>query len=149
MKERIRPTKTGLFMTELLICVGVFSLCAAVCVGLFVKSELMSQDSADLNQAVIEARNAAECFKAAGGDLEKTAELTGGRIGAEESLFLEFDQNWEQLKAETRRGSFELTLDVKPGEGCSDASLSVKRWINENTWEKILRWEISALEVTP
>lgn len=78
--ERIKPTRSGLFAIELLIAVGVFSLCAAICVGLFVRSEVMSQDSADLNRAVAEARSAAECFKAVGGDLEKTAELTGGQI---------------------------------------------------------------------
>ena len=80
--ERIKPTRSGLFAIELLIAVGVFSLCAAICVGLFVRSEVMSQDSADLNRAVTEARSAAECFKAVGGDLEKTAELTGGRRSA-------------------------------------------------------------------
>ena len=77
--ERIKPTRSGLFAIELLIAVGVFSLCAAICVDLFVRSEVMSQDSADLNRAVTEARSAAECFKAVGGDLEKTAELTGGK----------------------------------------------------------------------
>ena len=33
--ERIKPTRSGLFAIELLIAVGVFSLCAAICVGLF------------------------------------------------------------------------------------------------------------------
>ena len=51
MEERIRPTKSGLFAIELLIAVGVFSLCAAICVGLFVRSEVMSQESADLTRA--------------------------------------------------------------------------------------------------
>ena len=81
MDERIKPTKSGLFAIELLIAVGVFSLCAAICVGLFVRSEIISQDSADLNQAVTAARSASECFKAAGGDLQRTAELTDRLIG--------------------------------------------------------------------
>ena len=89
MDERIKPTKSGLFAIELLIAVGVFSLCAAICVGLFVRSEIISQDSADLNQAVTAARSASECFKAAGGDLERTAELTGGEV-SNGVLFLEF-----------------------------------------------------------
>lgn len=151
MNERVRPTKTGLFMTELLICVGVFSLCAAVCVGLFVKSEVISQNSADLTRAVAEARNAAECFKAAGGDLERTAALTGGEAAAEDALFLEFDKNWEKLPPGTR-GAFELAILTVPGEGSANASLSVKRWTeNENgaAGENILLWTISALEVRP
>lgn len=151
MNERVRPTKTGLFMTELLICVGVFSLCAAVCVGLFVKSEVISQNSADLTRAVAEARNAAECFKAAGGDLERTAALTGGEAAAEDALFLEFDKNWEKLPPGTR-GAFELAILTVPGDGSANASLSVKRWTeNENgaAGEDILLWTISALEVRP
>ena len=151
MNERVRPTKTGLFMTELLICVGVFSLCAAVCVGLFVKSEVISQDSADLTRAVAEARNAAECFKAAGGDLERTAALAGGEAAAEDALFLEFDKSWEKLAPGTR-GAFELAILTVPGDGGTNASLSVKRWTeNENgaAGENILLWTISALEVRP
>ena len=38
MRERIKPTRSGLFAIELLISIGVFSLCAAICVGLFVRS---------------------------------------------------------------------------------------------------------------
>ena len=151
MNERVRPTKTGLFMTELLICVGVFSLCAAVCVGLFVKSEVISQNSADLTRAVAEARNAAECFKAAGGDLERTAALAGGEAAAEDALFLEFDKSWEKLAPGTR-GAFELAILTVPGDGCANATLSVKRWTeNENgaVGEDILLWTISALEVRP
>ena len=45
-EERIRPTRSGLFMIELLIAVGVFTLCAAVCVGLFVRSEVMRRSDA-------------------------------------------------------------------------------------------------------
>ena len=149
MNERVRPTKTGLFMTELLICVGVFSLCAAVCV--FVKSEVISQDSADLTRAVAEARNAAECFKAAGGDLERTAALAGGEAAAEDALFLEFDKSWEKLAPGTR-GAFELAILTVPGDGCANATLSVKRWTENETGavgEDILLWTISALEVRP
>ena len=139
MKERVRPTKTGLFMTELLICVG-----------LFVKAEVMSQDSADLNRAVIAARNAAECYKAAGGDLNRAAELAGGEA-AGDALFLEFDKNWEKLAPGTR-GAFELAILTVPGDGCANATLSVKRWTENETGavgEDILLWTISALEVRP
>ena len=80
MRERIRPTRSGLFAIELTLAVGVFTLCAAICTGIFVQSEVMSQDSEALSRAVNEARNVAECFKAAGGDLARTAQLSGGEI---------------------------------------------------------------------
>ena len=148
MEERIRPTRSGLFAIELLIAVGIFSLCAAICVGLFVRAEVMSRDSADLNRAVTEARNAAECFKAAGGDLEETARLTGGELAAGGRLFLEYDADWNKLEP-GRAGTYELLLLVSPGDGCTGASLSVKRYDVRDGFdpgESILAWEIAVLE---
>lgn len=147
--ERIKPTRSGLFAIELLIAVGVFSLCAAICVGLFVRSEVMSQDSADLNRAVAEARSAAECFKAVGGDLEKTAELTGGQIIGDTTLFISYDQSWHKLDAGAE-SAFDITLTLRPEDGYTGASLSVQRYDRtekETTGTTILFWEIAALEV--
>lgn len=147
--ERIKPTRSGLFAIELLIAVGVFSLCAAICVGLFVRSEVMSQDSAGLNRAVAEARSAAECFKAVGGDLEKTAELTGGQISGDTTLFISYDQSWHKLDAGAE-SAFDITLTLRPEGGYTGASLSVQRYDRtekETTGTTILFWEIAALEV--
>ncbi|MDE6899629.1 MAG: hypothetical protein K2P15_00995 [Oscillospiraceae bacterium] len=148
MAERIKPTRSGLFAIELLIAVGVFSLCAAICVGLFVRSEVMSQESADLTRAVSEARSVAECFKAAGGDLEKTAELTGGQI-VEDTVFVAFDENWEKL-GPGAQGTYEAVLACSPESGYTGASLSVQRYERsggEATGTTILLWNIAALEV--
>ena len=93
---------------------GISSLCAAICVGLLVRSEVMSQNSADLNWAVTEAWNAAECFKAASGDMEKTAQFTGGEL-AENMLVLRYD------------GDFELTLAPAREDGYISVVLSVRR----------------------
>ena len=147
--ERIKPTRSGLFAIELLIAVGVFSLCAAICVGLFVRSEVMSQDSTDLNRAVAEARSAAECFKAVGGDLEKTAELTGGQISGDTTLFISYDQSWHKLDAGAE-SAFDITLTLRPEDGYTGASLSVQRYDRtekETTGTTFLFWEIAALEV--
>lgn len=147
--ERIKPTRSGLFAIELLIAVGVFSLCAAICVGLFVRSEVMSQDSAGLNRAVAEARSAAECFKAVGGDLEKTAELTDGQIIGDTTLFISYDQSWHKLDAGAE-SAFDITLTLRPEDGYTGASLSVQRYDRtekETTGTTILFWEIAALEV--
>ncbi len=147
--ERIKPTRSGLFAIELLIAVGVFSLCAAICVGLFVRSEVMSQDSADLNRAVAEARSAAECFKAVGGDLEKTAELTGGQIIGDTTLFISYDQSWHKLDTGAE-SAFDIALTLRPEDGYTGASLSVQRYDRtekETTGTTILFWEIAALEV--
>ena len=148
MGERIKPTRSGLFAIELLIAVGIFSLCAAICVGLIVRAEVMSRDSADLNRAVTEARNAAECFKAAGGDLEETARLTGGKLADGGKLILEYDANWNKPDPGTVV-TYELTLLSSPGDGYAGASLSVKRYDVRDglsTGEEILVWDIAVLE---
>lgn len=156
MEERIRPTKSGLFAIELLIAVGIFSLCAAICMGLFVRSEVMSQEAADLNRAVSAARSAAECYKAAGGDLEKTAELTGGGVLDSGTLFIEFDESWQPLPS-GEAGDFELTIaldQTTDGQdiGYASALLEVKRYTrtgSEAVAEALLLWDIAALEVAP
>ncbi len=154
--ERIKPTRSGLFAIELLIAVGVFSLCAAICVGLFVRSEVMSQNSADLNRAVTEARSAAECFKAVGGDLEKTAELTGGSL-EDGKLRLYYDQDWQKVGgcgtgvemlfllelipetgADFAAARLEISGPVAAGDLTADALPEGKR---------VLSWNIAALEV--
>ena len=156
--ERIKPTRSGLFSIELLIAVGVFSLCAAICVGLFVRSEVMSQDSADLNRAVTEARSAAECFKAAGGDLEKTAELTGGSL-EDGKLRLYYDQNWQKVGDCGTGVEMLFLLELLPETGTDFAAARLEISgpvaagdLTANALPEgkcILSWNIAALEVAP
>jgi len=142
MEERIRPTKSGLFAIELLIAVGVFTLCAAICMGLFVRAEVMSRDSADLTRAVNEARSVAECWKAAGGDLSRTAELLDGTAEGN-ALLLRFDSDWNRVGD---GGEFQIELLPESGsaEGLREADLSVTRGDAQ-----LLDWSVTALEVTP
>lgn len=155
MERRIRPTRSGLFAIELLIAVGIFTLCAAICVGLFIRSEVVSQDSADLNHAVSAARSAAEDFKAAGGDLERTAALTGGTV-EDGRLLLVFDSTWQRAgDCGTDVDSvFLLELTPREAEGFAAAQLQIRGPIptdpaNTQEGETLLTWDIAALEVTP
>lgn len=163
MEERIRPTRSGLFAIELLIAVGIFSLCAAICVGLFVRAEVMSRHSADLNQAVTQARSAAECYKAAGGDLERTAELTGGSVEGGR-LVLAFDGDSWQSVGECGTGVdsvFLLELTPEEAQGVAAARLRVTGPLASGTLEEdallaeaeaaepLVDWDVAALEVKP
>ena len=133
MRERIRPTRSGLFAIELVVAVGVFTLCAAICTGIFVQSEVMSQDSAALTRAVNEARNAAERFKAANGDLTRMAEQFGGTM-TDGALSLSYD-------AEGAAYEIRLTPDAETS-GCVEARLQAFRYDGEI----LLDWRIAALE---
>jgi len=145
-EERIRPTRSGLFMIELLIAVGVFTLCAAVCVGLFGRSEVMSRESADLTRMTAEARNVVECWKASGGDFERAAELCGGTV-EQDTLVIGFDKNWEQTGSASDAVFFAM-MEPVAADGYAAATLRVVR--RENGGEALLKWDdLAALEVTP
>ena len=49
----VRSSRSGLLVIELVIAIGVFALCAAFCVGLFVQADSVSRDSAALGQAAV------------------------------------------------------------------------------------------------
>ncbi len=131
MENRVRPTRAGLFAIELLIAVCVFVFCAAVGGGLFVRAEVTSRDSVVLNRAVNEARSAAECFKAAGGDLDMTARLLGGDV--ENGV----------LVIKTDEGLI-LNMTSHEEEGFTAGELTV--YYDD---EKLIRWDVASLEETP
>ena len=47
-----KGSKSALFLMELILAILFFAAASAVCVQLFVKAHLMSQDTVDLNRAV-------------------------------------------------------------------------------------------------
>ena len=149
MEERIRPTKSGLFMIELLIAVGVFTFCAAVCVALFVRAETMSRDSADLTRMTAEARSVVECWKAAGGDFERAAQLCGGD-GAEGALSVQYDSDWNRLPFRFPEGeevAYRINLAGRRENGYVSADLWVAK---RGESAELLNWHgLAALEVTP
>ncbi len=126
MQERIRPSKSGLFAIELMIAVGVFVVCAAICLGIFAEAEGMSRDSAELNRAVNVGRNVAECFKAAGGDLQYTAELCGG--------------HYEDGGVTVEHSDFSLRLVPLPADGYAAVELTA---FTET--QTLFRWTVAAL----
>ena len=156
VEERVRPTRSGLFAIELVIAVGVFTLCAAICMGLFVRAETVSRRSADLNRAVSEARSAAECFKAAGGGLERTADLAGGAVEDGRVRVL-YDQSWQRIGdcAAGAETVFLLEIAPLPAEGCAElrvlGPLEASSLLTEDAaGAEVLRaWRVAALEAIP
>ena len=144
MRERIRPTRSGLFAIELVVAVGVFTLCAAICTGIFAQSEAMSQDSADLTRAVNEARNAAERFKASNGDLARMAERFGGDF-ADGALSYGADGATYELRL---MPGAETPDDVPPDAETPGYVAARLRAFREDG-ETMLDWEIAALEAEP
>lgn len=145
MSGRDRPGKSGLLMLELLLSVGIFAFCAAVCVGLFVKADAVSQESAALDRAVAEAQNVAELFRSTGGDVAETAALADGWV--EQGLLrVAYDGDWEQLSSDEDAVYLLDLLVERTDRGCMEATLQV--W-NEAAEAMLLCWPVAALEVEP
>lgn len=137
-----RRDRSGLLMLELVIAVGIFAFCAAVCVGLFVRADAISRESAALDRAVAEARNVAELFKSTGGNVEETAALAGGRV--EQGLLLvAYDEDWRPLSS-GEDAAYQLDLFVgRTDRGCVEASLTLRESAGQ---EVLLCWPVAALE---
>ena len=161
MTERIRPTRSGLFAIELLIAVGIFTLCAAICVGLFVRAEVLSRESEELTHAVNSAKNIAEVYKASEGELEKTAELLGEGNAAgtlvtdkgESGIMLSLEDEGGIRYELTPDGPFVLSENGGSAENVENASgqaaergvLYARLTAINEEGEELLSWRIAAL----
>lgn len=66
MRQRNRAKASSLFLMELILAILFFSLACSVCVPLFVKSHLLSNESWTLNCASNQCSNAAELLSSSG-----------------------------------------------------------------------------------
>jgi len=58
-----QQASSAVFLTEILLSLMIFALCASVCASLFIWSNRLSNRSGALSQAVIAAQSGAEAFK--------------------------------------------------------------------------------------
>lgn len=115
-----RSANSGIFLIELVIAILVFAVCAAVCMRVFADARLMTQESLELSRGVMEAESAAECYKAANGDLAGTAALYGGTLTDPHTLTASFDKGWTFTEEDAR-----YLLTIEAGEnGYAQISVS-------------------------
>ena len=88
----------------------MFALCAAVCLNLFGAAGRMSSESDNLNHAVSLSKSAANCYKAADGDL-----LLCGRLMdvpedemAKNRLIVYYDARWKPISVPSDEGFYLL-----------------------------------------
>jgi len=90
-------SRSTLFLIEQLIVVAVFAICAAACVRILTSAYYTARESRDVNNAIHVAESGAESYKAAAGDLDKTARILGGKTanidGAAVALIF-YDSKW-------------------------------------------------------
>lgn len=113
--------KSSLFLTEQLIVIAIFAICAAVCVRIFVESYIISNAGADITNALLVAKNGAESFKAASGDMDVTTEVFGTNLFRQDGLlFAYYDSAWRPCV----QGDALYELRLEPYDGAeNEASL--------------------------
>lgn len=81
---------------ELIIAILFFSLASTVCIQLFVKSYIISTDTVDKNNSIIQAQNLAESYLGFEGDFTQIARLFPNAVlnTSADELSLYFDKDW-------------------------------------------------------
>lgn len=102
--RRVRHSKSGLFLIELMICILFFSFTAGICIRFFVKSHDLSQKARNLYQAQQEAASMAEL-------LEKDIDFL-------DTMYVYYDKDWSQCDKTDMVYWMEVTdRDIKQESG--------------------------------
>lgn len=98
----MKHSKSSLFLMELIVSILFFSLASAICIQLFVRSHSISAETINLNNAITQAQNLAECWYAAGGDLHTMQDtMSCSRLSDNgDALTLYFDTDWQLLSSD-------------------------------------------------
>lgn len=108
-------------MIEMVVIILFFSIAAAVCTNMFAQAKAVSAQSTELTMALMEAQEAAETFKNAGGDPMAVGEKLGAREDGEH-LVAYFDEGWEQTDGQP---VYSMKMDFSEENGLRHADISV------------------------
>lgn len=103
--------RSSLFLMELMIAILFFSLSAAVCVRIFVKSSALELESADLNSAVNASSSIAEILHHHKAPVEYLKDRYPSADFDENSICVYYDTDWQPTNKEQSVYTLELTLN--------------------------------------
>ena len=113
-------SKSPLALMEQVIMVLVFALAAALCLRVFVFSELTSTRNEAVDRAVVECQNAAEFLKSTGlpaGEAQaELADRMGGMV-SQGLLQICYDENWNVIPENNEDCVYVLEVQGLPVEG--------------------------------
>lgn len=102
--RRIRHSRSGLFLMELMISILFFAFTAGICIRFFVKSHDMSQAAKNLYQAQQEAASMAELLEKDSNDYA-------------DDIYIYYDKNWNQCEEKDKVYWMEVTgIQSQKGE---------------------------------
>ena len=133
MRGRSRST---LFLMEQLVVILVLAVCASACVSIFVDSYFIARDARDLKTAVLTAENGAECYKAAGGDIQKTAVFLSAGGAEPNGLTVFYNSEWSLCGADDAMYSMVISRGSDTADVIS-AGLTVSRIAGDKPGELV------------
>lgn len=131
----MHSSKNSLFLMELILSILFFALTAAVCLQLFVKAHVLSQDAIHLNHAVTEAQNFAEVFLAGDGSLKRFPDYFIDQLtpvscsyddsGTLCSFTLFYDKDWNPSGLSDHTYQITIAYTQKDQPAMRDAAITV------------------------
>lgn len=107
----MKHSKSALFLMELIVALLFFALASTVCIRLFAKAHLLSEQTVNENHAIVHAQNLAEGFLATEGDIMQMKALfpNAASTSPENDILLLFDEEWNFCDAANACYSAHLT----------------------------------------
>lgn len=128
--NRFKKSKTSLFLMELIITMMFFSVCAAVCLQMFVKTHLLGKETMELNHAVAEAQCFAEIMRGTDGTIEDIMKYYPDAASDGESFF-EVYYDDEFFQCDYSRAAYEADISLRPDGSIQNMTVQIMR-ISDN-----------------
>jgi len=89
-----QKSRTSLVLMELIITILFFSIASAVCVQLFVKSHLVTEETRELNNAINISQSISEVMNGTDGSLASVQEHFPTAVGDDDYFVIYFDKDF-------------------------------------------------------
>ena len=141
----MKHSRSSLFLMELLISLLFFSLASAVCIRLFAKSHLISRDTINQNNAIVQAQNLAETWLATEGNMQEINRLLERGVFSEDGLriWLLFDEDWAPLSVNSEAESSYVAELLSSASASEDGLLHATVSVYENQGNVIYSLELA------
>lgn len=127
--NKYRKSKTSLFLMELVITIMFFSICAAVCMQLFVKTHVLGQRTRELNHAVCEAQGFAEVMRGTDGSMGQIMEFYPDAVSDGESFFEVF-YDADFTKCEYDKAVYVADVTLSPNGAIQNMDVKIVKLSN-------------------
>lgn len=128
--KRSLPKRSNLFLMEMILAILFFALAGAVCMQLFVKARVLSENTSARNQSLVLAKSAASAFEAGDGNLATLKEDYPYSRIEDSTLKIFYDENWKPCEKKDKIYEMQITIEKQNGN-LTTASIAVTDSKNE------------------